>query len=130
MKFITREPFLLLQTYLILVFFKVALKFVSYDKIYSTIKVLYGKPVNSYKKHATYVGKLIWAVTRLKKLTKTNCLEQALTVHVLLNSKSIDNTLHIGFIKGKGGFSAHAWIQAENKVLIGGGATLSLYFKI
>jgi hypothetical protein len=48
------------------------------------------------------------------------CLTQALTAYVLLERRGCPTKLRIGVSKDAGGnFVAHAWLEAEDRILIG-----------
>lgn len=49
------------------------------------------------------------------------CLNQALAMQVLLSRRGYPALLHIGAFKNENGeFLAHAWVECEGKVVIGG----------
>ena len=49
------------------------------------------------------------------------CLTQAFAAQVLLARRGYPALLHIGVAKGeRGQFRAHAWVESEGKVIIGG----------
>lgn len=50
---------------------------------------------------------------------RATCLTQALTAQILLNRARLRHQLLIG-VAGRTGFEAHAWIECEGRVLIGG----------
>jgi hypothetical protein len=51
----------------------------------------------------------------------TTCLPRALAAQVLLGRHGHGGELHIGVNKdSQGGFQAHAWIETEGRVVIGG----------
>jgi hypothetical protein len=48
------------------------------------------------------------------------CLTQALALHILLRRGRLQSKIRIGVAKGKGGrFEAHAWVESQDRVLIG-----------
>lgn len=54
---------------------------------------------------------------------KNNCLTQALTSQLILKRHGIDAKLRIGVQKNeKGVMQAHAWVENDGSVVIGGGA--------
>ncbi len=69
------------------------------------------------------IDRVAWAVevaSRHTFGTKT-CLNQALAAQMLLARRGYPALLHIGVAKGKEGrFQAHAWVESEGKVVIGG----------
>jgi hypothetical protein len=49
------------------------------------------------------------------------CLAQSLAAQVLLTRRGYPTLLHIGVVRGEGGqFQAHAWVESEGKIVIGG----------
>ena len=75
--------------------------------------------------HTTYpsVDKIAWIVETASRRTPgaKSCLTQALAAQVLLTRGGYPSQLHIGVAKGeRGQFKAHAWVESEGKVVIGG----------
>lgn len=67
--------------------------------------------------------KVVWAVElagRYMPMART-CLTQAMTSQVLLARRGHPTILHIGVVtKGREEFEAHAWLESEGEVVIGG----------
>jgi hypothetical protein len=63
------------------------------------------------------------AVARASRVVpKSTCLVQALAVQWLLRRANYTSHLYIGVIKQQGGqFMAHAWVECEDAVVVGGG---------
>ena len=55
------------------------------------------------------------------------CLTQALVAQCLLGRTGFDTTLCFGVAKDDEAFRAHAWLEREGHVVIGGGASPSRY---
>lgn len=56
-----------------------------------------------------------------RSLWPTSCLRQALLLQVLLARKGIASEVRIGVRAGEaGGVDAHAWVERDGRVLIGG----------
>ncbi len=69
------------------------------------------------------VDTIAWAVETASRRTPgaKSCLAQALAAQVLLIRLGHPSQLHIGVAKGeRGQFKAHAWVESEGKVLVGG----------
>lgn len=68
------------------------------------------------------VERIVWAVrVATRRLPGTTCLVQAMTGHVLLRRRGIPASVRIGVTKDRvEGFQAHAWLESEGEVLIGG----------
>jgi hypothetical protein len=68
------------------------------------------------------VERLAWAVGVASRFVpKATCLAKALAVHVLLQQAGYEVFLHIGVTNNEeGNLKAHAWIESQGRVLIGG----------
>ena len=67
------------------------------------------------------VERLAWAVGVTSRFVpKATCLAKALAVHVLLQQAGHQAFLHIGVNGKEGGLEAHAWVESQGRVLIGG----------
>jgi hypothetical protein len=51
---------------------------------------------------------------------RANCLRQALVAWWLLGRRGVDTNLVIGVRKDEQGFAAHAWVELDGDVIIGG----------
>lgn len=51
---------------------------------------------------------------------RANCLHHALAVWWLLARRGIETNLRIGVRKDHAGFSAHAWIERDGMIIVGG----------
>jgi len=62
------------------------------------------------------------AVTRASRLVPAaTCLTQALAGAFLIRRAGRDAVLHFGVAKDDDGFKAHAWLESDGGILIGGG---------
>jgi len=67
------------------------------------------------------VERLAWAVGVASRFVpKATCLAKALAVYVLLQQAGHEVFLHIGVNGKEGGLEAHAWVESQGRVLIGG----------
>jgi Transglutaminase-like superfamily len=68
------------------------------------------------------VARVVWAVrTASRYIPAATCLTQALATKLLLGRLGHHPTLRIGVARGKSGeLQAHAWVEIEGKVVIGG----------
>jgi hypothetical protein len=66
--------------------------------------------------------RLVWSVGVVSRfIPKATCLAQAITTQFLLQQAGHQARLHIGVTEAeKGGLKAHAWVESQGKVLIGG----------
>jgi hypothetical protein len=49
-----------------------------------------------------------------------SCLTQAIALHLLLERRRIGSHLVVGVARTNGRFRAHAWVDSDGEVLIGG----------
>lgn len=76
------------------------------------------------------VDKVVWAVAVASRYMpgEVKCLARALATQVLLAQRGYRPQLHIGVAKSKGGdLEAHAWVESQGRVVIGGLKDLGRY---
>jgi len=73
------------------------------------------------------IERIVWAVQATNRGTPgATCLVQAMTGQVLLRRRGIPASVQIGVTKdGVEGFQAHAWLESDGTVLIGGSEDLA-----
>ncbi len=77
--------------------------------------------------------RIAWAVTRSSRLVPgaRHCLTQALAAHSLLLRRGYPTSSHIGVARDEAGkLIAHAWVECEGVVLVGGDQDLAKYTKL
>lgn len=65
-----------------------------------------------------------------RSLWPTSCLRQALALRFLLARRGIETRLHIGVKSGGDGFGAHAWVEYQGEILIGGEHATQIYTRL
>ena len=72
---------------------------------------------------------VVWAVTVASRyVPAATCLTQALATQVLLSRRGHPTSLRIGVGRSEAGeFQAHAWVECQGRVVIGGIKALSRY---
>jgi hypothetical protein len=75
------------------------------------------------------VNRVTWAVTVASRyIPGVKCLARALATQVLLNQRGYATCLRLGVAKDeKGQLEAHAWVESQGKIVIGGLGNLSRY---
>ena len=75
------------------------------------------------------IEKAVWAVGAVSRyVPMATCLTQALAAQILLSRRGCPVRLHIGVAKSqKGRLEAHAWVESQGQVIIGGSKDLPLY---
>jgi hypothetical protein len=91
---------------------------------FSTLRKLLDRlrpKLGSFKKEFSE-EQLVWSVTVVSRyIPKATCLAQALAAQLLLQQAGHQACLHIGVEEaGKGGIKAHAWVESQGRILIGG----------
>ena len=54
-------------------------------------------------------------------MPRATCLTQALALRSLLAADGRPSALRLGVARERRGFEAHAWLESEGRILIGGG---------
>jgi len=75
------------------------------------------------------IPRVTWAVAVASRyVPAVTCLIQALTTQVLLNRRGLAADLRIGVTRDHAGtFAAHAWVEYQGNIVIGGAAARSRY---
>jgi hypothetical protein len=82
-----------------------------------------GAPTGPRRTEPHSTDMISWAVQacRLRILGSNSCLTQALGAQVLLARHGYPALIHIGVTRREQGqFQAHAWVESEGRVIIGG----------
>jgi hypothetical protein len=68
------------------------------------------------------IPRLVWAVRAVSRIVPlATCLTQALTLQWLLSRYGHPSRIHLGARRNSTGrFEAHAWVECEGRVVIGG----------
>src|SRR5690349_17801779 len=72
-----------------------------------------------------YAETVAWAVVAASRRApgRSSCLSRALTVQALLARAGCPSRLHVGVMRGlEGSVEGHAWVEYEDRILIGGSA--------
>lgn len=66
---------------------------------------------------------IVWAFSAVNRRLVSTCLMNALAAHALLTHYGHPVTLRIGAARGNGSFAAHAWLEKDGEVVVGGPAS-------
>lgn len=100
---------------------------------FRTLRRLLAKPAQKMAQareaDPTEIKRVVWAVETVSRyVPAATCLTRALVTHVLLTQRGCVALLRIGVAKTETGqLDAHAWIERQGKVIIGGMNDLSRY---
>jgi hypothetical protein len=63
---------------------------------------------------------LSWAVSAASRyIPQASCLTQAIALHILLKRAGYPSRVRIGVAKEHGKFASHAWVESQDKIIIG-----------
>lgn len=110
------ERRLLLAAFASATFFRLALYFVSIERL----RALATRTGSGRRPLDHTVDRLVWAGRAAARWSPgTTCLSAALTLQGLLSRYGHASELHIGVTRDARGFAAHAWVERDGRVLIG-----------
>jgi len=120
-----REQALLLQAMILLVFTRIGLRTLPFASLrYVLAKLAANKARIGIGAREEIIEQIIWAVDTVGRHLPLfgTCLTQALAAHVLLARHGQPSDLRIGVTRDSDGkFVAHAWLEKQGTILIGGG---------
>ena len=114
------EQRLLIKTWIVLGLIRLGmalLPFSTLRKLLYRFRSILGRSEKEFSE-----DRLVWSVGVVSRyIPKATCLAQAITTQFLLQQAGHQAYLHIGVAEvEKGGLKAHAWVESQGKVLIGG----------
>ena len=121
---------LLSQAFLLLGFIHVGLWLFPFRYLDLFVKWAIANSVNQKQLSAVTEETIIWAIETATSYLpgQPKCLARALATKVLLHRYGYTCDLRIGVTKSSSlGLTAHAWIERDGHVLIGGGRDLSSF---
>lgn len=66
-------------------------------------------------------GEIAWAIeAAARRVPRASCLTQAVAAQYLLRRSGHASELRVGVARGESGFRAHAWIEHDGRILVGG----------
>lgn len=120
------ERRLLIKAALLLESIKLGMRLLPFRTLRRLLDRAAARPLGPQRASHSSVERVVWSVEAASRHTPgvKTCLTQALAAQVLLARRSCPALLHIGVAKGEeqGEFQAHAWVESEGKVVIGGPA--------
>jgi hypothetical protein len=115
------EKWLLIRSILWLWLFWLGLRVLSFQKLYRLVE-RFSKPGSSGRGHPPAPGLISKSVEKSGRyiLGQDSCFPQALTGFLLLKRAGYAPRLYIGVKKNESTLDAHAWIEMDGEILIGG----------
>ena len=110
--------FSLFEAWWVLLFFYLALRWKSYERLSKNDLFTRDELSNSASQleFAQQLGRLVTLASRLYLLPMT-CLVRALTLHWMLARRGLSVQLRIGANKSLDGLHAHAWVEIQGEVI-------------
>lgn len=123
------DRLLLVTTALLLGVIRLALWLLPFHAVRRLLAIIPLTTTELQEVDQAYIEKVVWAVVIASPyIPGVQCLAQALATQVLLRWRGYPTQLRIGIARGKEGeLSAHAWVESQGKVVIGGLANMSHY---
>jgi Transglutaminase-like superfamily len=113
---------LLLETVMLVWAVRLGLWLLPFRVMRRLLAKLASNPTGSQVDVPTIVARGVWAVTvACRYVPAATCLTQALVTKVMLTRNGHGATVRIGVARtNEGQFKAHAWVETDGKVVIGG----------
>lgn len=125
------ERLLLIKAAILLVIIKVGIKLLPFHQLRSLLAKIAQPRAKLHRADETFVNKVVWAVIVASPYLQARCLTQALATQVLLGRRGYPSQLRIGFTRNKERqMSAHAWIENQGQVVIGGAGHMTRYILV
>jgi hypothetical protein len=121
---------LLIETAFLLAAIRLALPLVSFKTLHVLLLRVPRRTGRELQPRPLPADRLAWAITVASRYVPQtrNCLIQALAAWTLLLGRHHPAFLRIGVANGPDRqFKAHAWVESDGKVVIGGSAELASY---
>ncbi len=120
------DKFLLLEALILIVVIRIGLSIRGYAAIARFVDRFDRGDSTSSNSADSFSYRAAWAVSKASRIIKNDkpCLAQSLALRLLLNRKGLGSKIVIG-VKKSDDFSiqAHAWVEKEGEVLIGGASS-------
>lgn len=73
----------------------------------------------------SYRERAAWAVSAVghRLFPRNPCLTEAFVAQLMLRRRGFPATLRIGVATDEGRFKAHAWVESEGRIIVGGSAS-------
>ena len=116
-----KDRLILVKAFFLLFFIRLGLWLLPFRTLQKTLERLFHHPDTSHEPSLS-PKKVSWAVSAVSLyVPSATCLAQALTLQALLAREGIRSELGIGVARDDtSGITAHAWLEVDGKVIIGG----------
>lgn len=121
---------LLIQAFLWLSLIHVGLRVIPLRHLHSVVKWAIANATHQKPSDEIQIENIIWAIETATSYVPGHpkCLARALSTKILMHQYGYPCNLQVGVAKDRNaGLSAHAWIEHDGQVLIGGGRDLASF---
>lgn len=111
-----KQKLIVIESSAILFIIKLLIKIVGLNRTYKMLRILPSLPAK--KKISTVYIENLWRLVFATSKTlpfKTKCIEESITLWIILKTRGIKSHLKIGVNKKSSEFCAHAWIEVDGK---------------
>ena len=114
---------LLVGTALLLGTIRLGLRLLPFRTVRRVVVRLARGPTGSHRTDRCSVDRVVWVVSVASQyVPRATCLTQALAAQILLGRDGHPTQLRVGVAKSEEGrLEAHAWLENQGKVIVGGG---------
>ena len=121
------EQLLLLQTFVFVWIASITLRLLPFAIVQKLFASRVALPGRMHRRRP--IERLLWAIAVAGRyVLGTTCLSLALAGRMMLNRYGYPAHIHIGVAKDHtGSFGAHAWLESDGTVVIGGQESTSLF---
>jgi len=121
---------LLVKSAFLVVAIRLGLWLLPFQTLWRLLARMSQATIEAQEADQAYLDRVVWAVTVASRYMPgaITCLTRALASVVLLGQCGHRVCLRIGVAKGEGGqLEAHAWVECEERIVVGGSKQLSRY---
>jgi hypothetical protein len=120
---------LLVKSALLLWAVRLGLSLLPFQTLRRLLAGMTRRPVGLQETEQASVDRVVWAVAVASPyVPEATCLIQALATQVLLGRQGHAASFHIGVARSAAGqFQAHAWVEYQGKIVLGGTDALSRF---
>jgi hypothetical protein len=128
-----KDRSLLFRVALLLLATRVGLSLLGYSRLKRLFARFSNRPAHRSQAPLEDIDRVVWAVGKVgpRLLGDRRCLTDAMVTQFLLGRRKLRANIQIGVLFAKNGkLEAHAWIEHEGRVLVGGSSGLDRYSRI
>ena len=113
------DLFLILEAWFALAFFKIALRFMSLERLQRRLCSLPARPIAAKRLSTSpaRINYLSGVASGLHPWPPVTCLCRAVTLQWMLARRGILSTLRLGVLNGSSGLHGHAWLELDGAPL-------------